>query len=98
MLVIQETNNHFELTTLPVDDFPLIKKGKKLGTFLIKKQKLLTAIQNTIPCVSLDDTRKALHGINIENNNINTILTATDGKKLITQTSKSLNIFETYMF
>lgn len=74
----------FEISTLDVADFPPVEKSAPVNTFVVKREDFIKALSNTFGTVSLDDTRKVLHGICVENNKQETTITSTNGKCLIT--------------
>jgi DNA polymerase-3 subunit beta len=84
LLCITAGEKCLELSTL--DDFPTEIEAAPINTFIIKRDKLIKVLNNTLGTISLDDTRKGLHGICVENNKQETTFTSTNGKCLVNET------------
>ncbi|MCF6176890.1 MAG: DNA polymerase III subunit beta [Victivallaceae bacterium] len=75
-------SSKFMLLGLVADDFPLAKDFSVLKGFKMKEGDLSKMIDQISYAVSVDDSRKALHGIlcSIKENTV--VMAATDGKRL----------------
>jgi len=68
-------------------DFPSAEKSAAVNKFSVKREDFIRALKYTTQTVSLDDTRRVLHGIFVENDKRE--ITSTNCKCLVTTNLKS---------
>lgn len=88
-LIINSGNSRFSLSTLPSNDFPLIKKDTGSTEFVMSQKDLLYLLSRSHIAMAQQDVRTYLNGmlLEIKDNKIRTV--ATDGHRLALNTIPS---------
>ncbi len=81
-LTLAYTGNKTVIKGVDAKDFPLIPKPQGECLVELDSQALQLAIQRTIPCASLSETRQELTGIYVEFGKNNVVFAATDSFRL----------------
>lgn len=81
-LVITAGRSRFRLATLPVQDFPKLKRGAWDQEWTIGAAVLSEAIDSVAHAISTEETRYYLNGVYLHSDGLNLRFVATDGRKL----------------
>ncbi len=81
-LRIKTSSSLFNMVGISPSDFPVFPEMKKPSFFSLKTTELSSAIDQTLYCVSTDETRYHLNGVFCEKRGKNLRFVATDGHRL----------------
>lgn len=79
---IQCGRNHYQLATMPADDYPDWPRVEGVTTLTLNQADLKRALHNTMFAIPVRDPRKVLKGVLFEVNEGSLTMVATDGRKL----------------
>jgi DNA polymerase-3 subunit beta len=81
-LIIESTRSHFELATLPPDDFPVLDNIAFDHSFSVSEKILFDVINKTAYAMAIQDVRYYLNGMLIDLSASKICCVATDGHRL----------------